>query len=226
MARRTRPDTAPEDGAEEAVDEAAADPTGARRCLVTGDRKPRDALIRFVLDPEGWVTPDLAETLPGRGLWLSAHAGTIKTACDRRLFARAAKAKAEASADLPERVEALLARRVSDLLSLARRAGEAVAGFEKADAALKGGRAALLIQASDGAEDGRRKLLARVPSRTERGVGAKNTVCEVFACMTADELGRAFGRDQAVHVAVSPGGLCEKLRRDCARLSGLRGSGV
>ncbi len=199
-------------GRRKTVDEEEEDaPAGTRRCLVTGERCPRESMIRFVLDPDGQVTPDLAETLPGRGMWLSAQAGTIKTACDRRLFAKAAKARAEFSADLPERVIALLVRRTVDLLSLARRAGDAVAGFDKVQAGLRAGRVALLLEASDGAEDGRRKLVA---------IAGPDVV--VIDSLSASEIGAAFGRDRMVHAVVAPGGLGDKLRRETLRLSGLR----
>ena len=53
-----------------------------------------------------------------------------------------------------------LARRLLAGLGLARRAGELVLGFEKVSTALKAGRVAVLAEASDGAADGRGKLLA------------------------------------------------------------------
>ena len=47
--------------------EALASPT-LRRCIVTRQALEKPAMIRFVIDPEGRVTPDLKERLPGRGL--------------------------------------------------------------------------------------------------------------------------------------------------------------
>ena len=40
-----------------------------RRCVATGASGPTEDLIRFVADPDGVLTPDLAERLPGRGVW-------------------------------------------------------------------------------------------------------------------------------------------------------------
>jgi ribosomal protein L7Ae-like RNA K-turn-binding protein len=51
--------------------------------------------------------------------------------------------------------------RCLDLIGLARRSGAAVAGFEKVRAALAAGDVALLVAASDGADDGREKLARR-----------------------------------------------------------------
>ena len=51
--------------------EALASPT-LRRCIVTRQALEKPAMIRFVIDPDGQVTPDLKERLPGRGLWVTA----------------------------------------------------------------------------------------------------------------------------------------------------------
>ena len=44
-----------------------------RRCLATGETLPKSSLIRFVVAPGDAAVPDLAERLPGRGLWISAR---------------------------------------------------------------------------------------------------------------------------------------------------------
>ena len=38
---------------------------------MTGAVMPKDALLRFVLAPDGQVVPDLAGKLPGRGIWVT-----------------------------------------------------------------------------------------------------------------------------------------------------------
>ncbi len=156
------------------------------------------------------VVPDIAGRLPGRGIWLSADRNTIKTACARHLFARAAKKSVEVDDRLAEQVEALLARRCTELLGLARRAGQAVAGFAKVQGWLRGGQATLLLGASDGSMDGRDKL-----RRIARDL-------PVVSLLSAAELGAVFGRDQTVHVAVAPGGLADSIVETAARLSGFR----
>src|SRR5262245_60547881 len=66
-----------------------------RRCVVTRERLPKERLIRFVIAPDRAVVPDLAATLPGRGIWLSASLDVIETARAQgglgRAFARAAR---------------------------------------------------------------------------------------------------------------------------------------
>jgi hypothetical protein len=91
-----------------------------------------------------------------------------------------------------------------------------VAGFEKVREALRGGRVGVLVEASDGAQDGRRKL-------AHLGAGVVQ-----IAVLRADELGLAFGRDHVVHAAVAPGRFSERLMVEAGRLAGFRraGSGV
>ncbi|MBI4968621.1 MAG: RNA-binding protein [Rhodospirillales bacterium] len=188
--------------------DASDDDTGpSRRCLATGRVRPKDELIRFVVGPEGALVPDLAERLPGRGLWLSPGPDMVNTALSKGLFAKAARHAIVAAPDLAERVESLLVRRCQDLLGLARRAGQAVAGFEKVRGFLSQGPAALLLEARDGAEDGWRKIAAKAGDRVP------------IVLLSRAELGWAMGRDQAVHVAVAPGGLATRLERELSRLA-------
>lgn len=181
-----------------------------RRCLVTGDIRPTEELLRFVVAPDGRIVPDLAHRLPGRGLWLTARRDIVAAAAAKRLFARAARAPVAVEAGLEDGIEALLARRCVELLGLARRAGLAVAGFVKVKAALSKGEVAALVEATDGAADGREKL-----GRPGAGVA-------VVTALTAAELGAAFGRDRAVHVALRAGRLSDLVIAEARRLAGFR----
>jgi uncharacterized protein len=172
--------------------------------------RDRDALLRFVVGPDGAVVPDVEARLPGRGLWLTPRRDIVERAVAKRSFARAARRPVTAAPDLADRLEALLARRCGDSLGLARRAGLAVAGFDRVGEAVRRGRVALLLFAFDGAEAGRRKL------------GALGRDVPSAAVLTADELGAAFGRERIVHVAVSGGTLCRRLLLDLSRLAGFR----
>src|SRR5689334_17212106 len=97
--------------------------TRERRDIVTGEVRDEAGLIRFVAGPDGAVVPDLARKLPGRGLWVAADRASVETAAKKGLFARAAKAKVTAPADLADLVESLLKRRLLSALGLARRGG-------------------------------------------------------------------------------------------------------
>jgi predicted RNA-binding protein YlxR (DUF448 family) len=166
--------------------------------------------LRFVVGPDGQAVPDLRERLPGRGLWIVPRRDMIAAARRKKLFARAAKTAVELPEGLEDQVEELLKRQCLDLVSMARKAGEAVAGNEKVRSWLEKGRVALLLEAKDASEAGRKRMIGYARA-LEDGV----TVWQLFE---AAEMGRAFGRDQAVHVAVAPGGLADKLSRDAARL--------
>ena len=154
-----------------------------RRCIASGESGATDRLIRFVMGPDGALVPDLAAKLPGRGVWLTADRALVEKAVAKRLFARGFKAPIQAPEDLADRLEALLAQRLIDLLSLARKAGQAVTGFEKVRARLRSGQSAVLVAASDGAADGRAKL---------KGLAGEIPLIEA---LSGQELGLAFGRD-------------------------------
>lgn len=180
-----------------------------RRCIVTGERHPRGGLLRFVIGPEGQVVPDLAAKLPGRGLWLTADAALIEKAAKRGLFARAARAPVTVPPDLAAMVHDMLTRRVIDLISLARKGGQAVGGYEKVRDWLLREDATVLIQASDGSERGKTKL--KTP---EDGVH--------ITCLTAQELGLAFGREHVIHAALAAGGLSVRVVEEAAKLARMR----
>ena len=201
-----------EDITDETEDAAESGPL--RRCIVTGERRPRETMLRFVVDPAGRITPDLAANLPGRGFWTTASRDILATAVKKRSFDRAARRPVVVDPALAQQIEALLARRCCDDIGLGRRAGVAVAGFEKVSTALKSGTAGVLIAAVDGAADGRRKLAALAPELA------------VVAILTAAELGHAFGRDHVVHAVVGRGKLAERLQNDASRLAGFRAAGA
>ncbi|MEE8515335.1 MAG: RNA-binding protein [Alphaproteobacteria bacterium] len=191
----------------------AAPASGAesgRRCIVSGEVVPRQQLIRFVVGPENKLIPDIAETLPGRGLWLMARRDVLNTALARSLFARAARSPVTVDADLADKVEGLLARRCLELLGLARRAGLVVTGFEKVRAMLGAGKAALLITAAGAAPGGRAKLRAMAPDVLGIGV------------LESQELAAALGRGHVVHVAVARSPLADRIAFEAGRLEGMR----
>jgi predicted RNA-binding protein YlxR (DUF448 family) len=185
---------------------------GTRRCIATRETSPREGLIRFVVAPDGTLTPDLAETLPGRGLWVAARRAAIERAIAKKLFGRAAKRPVLVPADLVERLETLLAARAVGLLGLANRAGQLAAGMTRVREWLRAGKAAILLAASDSeGRDGAelRRMAGELP--------------EIRALDSA-EMGRAVGRERVVHMAVAPGRLADALRREAARLDGVRGA--
>ena len=191
-------------------DRPARPEAGCRRCIASGESKPREALLRFVVGPNGALVPDLGEALPGRGLWVSAERAALTKACDRGLFARAARRPIAVAPDLIDEVEGQLTARTLDLLGLARRAGGLVTGFDQVRRMLAAGRAAVLIEASDGARHGRARL------------GALARDIPVIAHFDGAALSRSVGRDNVVHAALAPGRLADRFVQESARLGRVR----
>lgn len=209
-------------GEPEAEDEARFGCADQRRCLATREVLAKGELVRFVLDPENRVTPDLGEKLPGRGVWVRAGRDQILVAEKRRLFARAFKAAVKVPPELADQVTAGLARRALDTLGLALRAGQLICGFDKIAERLdaRGRREAVpaigpvpaaLVTATDGSLKGdAAKLRAK----------ARDAVRIV--AFGRDELGHALGRDHTVHVWIEPGRLASRFVGDVWRLRGFR----
>lgn len=192
---------------------AAAPRQPQRRCIATGEVRPQSTLLRFVVAPDGTLVADLSGKLPGRGLWLTPSRAALERACARNLFAKAARAAVTVPDGLAAKVTAALQRRCLELIGLARRSGLVAAGFEKCKARLASGEAGLLLQASDAADDGRDRLAAL-------GRAARPGLA-VVRLFTAADLGQAVGRDSAVHLAVKPAPLTERLTMELGRLQGL-----
>lgn len=194
------------------TEQAGEDPvTGPlRRCIVSREVLPKEMLVRFVIGPAGEIVPDVEGKLPGRGLWVRADSSTLDTAVAKALFAKAARRPVEVPADLVARTAALLARRCLDLIGLARRAGQAICGFERVRAALQHEGVGVLLTARDGAAGGQHKLRAlagELPGMT---------------LFTSADLSAVFGRENVVHAALTPGRFAELLIAESARFAGMR----
>ncbi|MDX2235883.1 MAG: RNA-binding protein [Hyphomonadaceae bacterium] len=186
-----------------------------RTCIATGETLPESALIRFAAAPDGVVTPDVAAKLPGRGVWVRADRASIAQAVKRNAFARGLKTAAVAPPDLADRVEALLARRCLDLLGMARGAGAIAIGTVQAEDAIRRTPPLWLIEAADGAADGRRKLI-------QLSFGLWGAEPRVAGCFTSTELGVALGRDPVVHAVLLQEGMAQRWTVEISRLSGFR----
>lgn len=190
------------------------DKTRERHCIVAREVMAEERLVRFAVAPDGTITPDLAAKLPGRGIWVEAKRSALETAVKKGLFARSAGRAVSAPPDLVDRVEALLAARCLAQLGLAKRAGTIAVGFDQVRALLKSRRPAYMVEACDGAADGRLKLrqLARAAWGDLPLAGA----------FTANALGEALGRDAVIHLALESGPAARRFAGEFARLSGFR----
>jgi hypothetical protein len=195
-------------------DEQEAGTDSLRLCAVSRTQRPPEDLIRFVPAPDGSIVPDLARRLPGRGVWVSATREAVAEAVRRKVFAKSLKQQVSLPDDLPDLVERLLVKRLSETLSLANKAGLLVTGFAKVEGLLDQNRVAVLVHASDGAADGAAKL--------DRKFKALTGPCELENArimeLTGAELSLAIGRSNVVHAAASEGGASQRILQEAARL--------
>lgn len=189
-----------------------------RQCIASRETLPKAELIRFVVGPENDVVPDLAAKLPGRGLWVKADRQALDLAVSKNHFSRAAKTRVNVRADLTAQVEALLLRRVQDHIGLAQKAGAAFAGFDKVEAFVTNKAPLLLLEAADGATDGREKLL-RLLKRHNEG---QKTAIKLVGMLNSEELSLAFGRQRVIHAALTATPVSKMVLADLKRLSGFR----
>lgn len=183
-----------------------------RMCLVTRRTRPDCELIRFVSGPDGVIVPDIQSRLPGRGVWVTAERTMLTQAASGKLFARGLKADVRVSADLADQVSALLKASALGRLGLARKAGQLAVGFTKVAAAIESSKAGTVLVATDGAEDGRRKMQAIV-RRNRRANGL-----QIIDCWSSEELSLAIGRTNVIHAAVLAGPAGESFKQAVLRL--------
>lgn len=204
-----------QDGGQHSARGVRAKRVRERRCIASGEVLPEERLLRFVADPESRVVVDVESKLPGRGLWVRSTRNDVAHAVAKRLFSRAAKRNLQADESLPEQCEARLGAHMLAKLGLARRAGELLLGFDAIERALKStAPPALIVEATDAAPDGRRKL-----QNAARAAGANPVV---IGCFSGAELSLALGRANVVHAALKSGRMAERLIIDAGRLAGFR----
>ena len=168
-----------------------------RMCIVTREVRNADDLIRFVRAPDGAVVPDLRRRLPGRGVHVTAAAAEVATAERKHLFAKVFDEPVTVAPGLAERTDRLLAERAVQALALARKAGSAVLGYSKVEAALARHPVVALIHAAEAAADGVAGLAAAA-----RRASVAPAVVRVF---TSEQLDLAFGRTNVIHAALLAG---------------------
>ncbi len=194
-----------------AQDDGEQGPT--RTCIATRAARPVAELIRFGLSPDGVLTPDLKAHLPGRGVWISISLKAVAEAMKKGAFARSLKQPVKTPDDLPGLVERLLREDARQSLALANKAGLVVTGFSRVEAAIGDPRILALISASDGAEDGKRKLGQAV----NRVFGDRSAMA-VISLLPSHELELALGRENVIHAALFTGPAGEAFILKCQRL--------
>lgn len=181
-----------------------------RRCILSGEVLPAQRLVRFVAGPDGALVPDLAEKLPGRGLWVEARREVFEKAAKKGLFSRAARQSVSLPDGLADLTGKLLEKRALESLSLARRAGALISGLDKVLELIGKGRVFAIVEAADAGADGKRRLRARLKAAERRDL-------PVVTGPGAEQFGLALGRPNVIHAALTDGRMAEKVLADLAR---------
>ncbi|MGI9440040.1 MAG: DUF448 domain-containing protein [Parvibaculales bacterium] len=161
-------------------------------CVVSGAALPMAQMMRFVVSPQGVLTPDLEHKLSGTTFWVQARYDMVAA-----LSCKMEAGKMEAGQIVPDDLAALVQRRLEEKclsrLALARKAGQIVLGSTKVAAALAANKVGLLLAAQDGAAGGRKKLAAQ----------ARRQNVPLVALFTSAQLSMVLGRDNVIHAAVT-----------------------
>ncbi len=183
-----------------------------RKCIVSNEVMPETELIRFVVDMEANVLPDIRAKAPGRGVWVGAKRELLDEAIAKRGFARGFKSQVKVPDDLTSLVEQQLRVLCLDLMGMARRSGQLVGGFEKVRSAIRAQKPGWLIEAENGSADGRNKILGLC-----RGVWDE---VPLVGCFDDLALGKALGREHVGHVFMNSGAIATRFGLQLHRLSG------
>lgn len=193
-----------------------------RKCIVSGEVKPVEDLIRFALGPDGAVIADLKRRLPGRGVWVTAQKFMVRQAIEQNAFQRAFKSRVQVDLDLPEQIEAAQEKAALQSLAFANKAGLVTAGFAKVEKALKaaiekGRNYSALIHASEASADICQKLQAM--ARRDGGLDELNeNKLKIIRIFNVEQLSATLGRENVNHVIIASGGASEAMINKVAAL--------
>jgi predicted RNA-binding protein YlxR (DUF448 family) len=192
-----------------------------RECALTREQKPVGDLIRFVVGPDDRLVPDTDAKAEGRGVWVTLGEKQVAEAVRRKAFAKSLKTAVTLPDDLAGLTRRRLTERLTQSLSMARKAGQLVTGFAKVKSALEAGDAIALITATDAAEDGRHKLLATLKGSTKAAEEQGVAVPEIphFELLDSAQLGLALGLESVIHAALTQGAAGEAAVQRARRLT-------
>ena len=177
-----------------------------RSCLGCGATRDKGNLLRFVLGPDGVLTPDLKGKLPGRGAYTCPSRECLGLAVKKKRFAGSFKAPITGmDVDaVTAQIRVQVTERIRSYLSLAAKAGRAFSGSDAVAGGLRGGKAGLLFVATDLSDESRKKFAAM----------AAHAGVELVALFDKDCLGTLIGKEHRGVVAVESGGFISPILRE------------
>lgn len=191
-----------------------------RTCIGCRENREQPDLLRFVLSPDGILTPDLMHKLPGRGAYTCLSYSCIRKACERKQFPRAFRIEVAGvdASELRERILRCMEERIASYLALANKAGKVVSGSDQVAGFLRKMSPVkrIVFLASDISEDIGQRI---------RTLAELNNV----ACVTLfdkERYGELLGKGLRSVVAVRGDGFVDKLTMEIERYGNfLRGEG-
>lgn len=183
--------------------------------------KPVAELIRFAVSDDGLVVPDTDAKADGRGVWISLGIRQVTEAQRKKAFSRSLKAEVSVPDDLAELTRRRLEERLLSALSLARKAGQLITGAAKVKSAIETGEVSALLTATDGAADGRNKLLGSLKGYTKAAEEAGLSPGETphFELLDSSQMGLALGIENVIHAALTKGGAAQAAVQRAERLA-------
>ena len=181
-----------------------------RTCLGCRSEKGKDELLRYVLDPEGTVVPDLLAKLPGRGAYTCFSRDCVGKAAVRKQFVRAFRGEVKGATvpELESQIVLRLEERIASYLALANKAGKIVSGTDMVmEAMRKGKKIGLAIIADD--------VSAEIGEKIS-GVAAREGI-PCFRILDKDRIGGLLGKGLRSVVAIEAGGFVPPLVKELQR---------
>ena len=193
----------------------------ARTCALTRTEKPVEALVRFVVGPDGVLVPDVEARAEGRGVWITLSHEAVVEAVKKKAFARSLKAPVTVPADLADLTRLRLEQRLLSALGMARKAGQFVSGATRVRSAIESGTAIALVTATDAAPDGRNKMLGalRALNHARREAGSTGPDVPHFELLASAQMGLALGLENVIHAALTTGAAAQSAVEKAMRLA-------
>jgi len=178
-----------------------------KRNILTKENMDKSKMIRFVCGPNYEIYPDLAEKLPGRGMWIEANKKALQEVINKKIFNKSCHLDCKIPENFIEEVFSLLKKRVLNSLSFSKKSGDLSLGFDKVK---ENSNPSIIIIASDSGHDGKEKILHTISEKT--------LVIDYF---TGHELQLAFGTDTVVvYACIDHSKMAKKVIEDYSKLLG------
>lgn len=173
---------------------------GTKTCFVTKAVLPKSDMLRFITTPNRTVVFDVSEKLGCHGFWLTADRALLEQAISKRIFYKAAHGTVKIPDDLIQQVENGLKNQCLNLMSLCRKAGLLVFGYEAVKKAVTTDKIVVAFEAQDSSQRGQSKIFR--PDDT----------FPIHTFLSRQDLGQIAGLDEIVHLALLPGKLSETVK--------------